>query len=70
VLRVPAGEVDRWQEVFAANQESALKLVGDERLGAGECVLETNVGRVELGVSAQLEEIERGFFDLLQQRPA
>jgi flagellar assembly protein FliH len=47
-----------------------LKLVGDERLGVGECVLETNVGRVELGVSAQLEEIERGFFDLLQQRPA
>ncbi len=53
-----------------ANHESSLQLVGDERLGSGECVLETNVGKVELGVSAQLEEIERGFFDLLQQRPA
>jgi flagellar assembly protein FliH len=70
VLRVPAGELERWREAFATNQESALKLVGDERMGAGECLLETNVGRVELGVSAQLEEIERGFFDLLQQRPA
>ena len=70
VLRVPASEIERWREAFVANQESALKLVGDEQLGAGECVLETNVGRVELGVSAQLEEIERGFFDLLQQRPA
>jgi len=70
VLRVPASEVERWREAFVANQESALKLAGDERLGASECVLETNVGRVELGVSAQLEEIERGFFDLLQQRPA
>jgi flagellar assembly protein FliH len=70
VLRVPAGEVEMWQGVFAANQDAALKLVGDERLVAGECVLETNVGRVELGVSAQLEEIERGFFDLMQQRPA
>jgi flagellar assembly protein FliH len=70
VLRVPVSEVERWQEVFASHQESALKLVGDERLGADECVLETNVGRVELGVTAQLEEIERGFFDLLQQRPA
>jgi len=28
------------------------------------------VGKVELGVSAQLSEIERGFFDLLQKRPA
>jgi flagellar assembly protein FliH len=70
VLRVPAGEVEMWQGVFAANQESGLKLVGDERMVVGECVLETNVGRVELGVSAQLEEIERGFFDLMQQRPA
>jgi flagellar assembly protein FliH len=70
VLRVPASEVEMWEGVFAANQESALKLVGDERLVGGECVLETNVGRVELGVSAQLEEIERGFFDLMQQRPA
>jgi flagellar assembly protein FliH len=45
-------------------------VVGDERLAAGECVLETNVGKVELGVSVQLEEIERGFFDLMEQRPA
>ena len=50
--------------------ESSLQVVRDERLAAGECVLDTNVGRVELGVSAQLEEIERGFFDLMQQRPA
>jgi flagellar assembly protein FliH len=70
VLRVPVGEVEMWQGVFAAHQDAAMKLVGDERLEAGECVLETNVGRVELGVSAQLEEIERGFFDLMQQRPA
>jgi flagellar assembly protein FliH len=70
VLRVSVGEVEMWQGVFAAHQESAMKLVGDKRLEAGECVLETNVGRVELGMSAQLEEIERGFFDLMQQRPA
>ena len=35
----------------------------------GECVMETSVGRVELGVAVQLEEIEKGFFDLLQKRP-
>jgi flagellar assembly protein FliH len=44
-------------------------VVGDARTEVGECVLETSVGRVELGVSAQLEEIETGFYDLLQQRP-
>jgi len=70
VLRVPVGSIEIWRELFAASPDSSLQIVGDERLAVGECVLETNVGRVELGVSAQLEEIEKGFFDLLQQRPA
>jgi flagellar assembly protein FliH len=70
VLRVPMNELERWEGVCDAGQHSALKLVGDEGMQPGECVLETNVGRVELGVSAQLEEIERGFFDLMAQRPA
>jgi flagellar assembly protein FliH len=70
VLRVPASAIEMWREVFLDGPESSLKIVGDERLDAGECVLDTNIGRVELGVSAQLAEIERGFFDLMQQRPA
>ncbi len=70
VLHVPASELEMWQRVFVIDAESSLQLVSDERLGPGECVLNTNVGKVELGVSAQLEEIERGFFDLMQQRPA
>jgi flagellar assembly protein FliH len=68
-LRVSVAEVESWREVIAAEGESRLQLMGDERLDAGECVLETSVGRVELGVNAQLEEIEKGFFDLLQKRP-
>lgn len=70
VLRVPVAAIAKWREVFAASPESSLQIVADERLAAGECVLETSAGKVELGVSAQLEEIERGFFDLMQQRPA
>jgi flagellar assembly protein FliH len=70
VLHVPSSDLKMWQDVFATAQDTSLQLVGDERLAAGECLLDTNVGRVELGVSAQLQEIERGFFDLLQQRPA
>lgn len=68
VLRVPPGDAEMWRGVFGSND--AVQVVGDERMTAGECVLETNVGRVELGVSAQLEEIEKGFFDLLEQRPS
>jgi flagellar assembly protein FliH len=69
VLRVPSNAVERWREVFPVSPESLMQVVGDERLAAGDCVLDMNVGKVELGVSAQLEEIERGFFDLMQQRP-
>jgi flagellar assembly protein FliH len=29
----------------------------------GECALETQLGSVDLGIRAQLGEIERGFFD-------
>jgi flagellar assembly protein FliH len=70
VLRVPPGELEMWRRVFAKDTASSLQLTEDAGLSVGECVLDTNVGTVELGVSAQLNEIERGFFDLLQQRPA
>jgi flagellar assembly protein FliH len=69
VLRVPTDEIESWREILATASTSSVQLVGDEKLHAGECVIDTSVGSVELGVSAQLEEIERGFFDLLQQRP-
>ncbi len=68
ILRVPPSSGEPWREVVAA-ESCSVQVVEDERLSTGECVLDTNVGRVELGVSAQLVEIERGFFDLLQQRP-
>ena len=70
VLRVPVEDVETWRGIFEKEGDTAVTLLGDERLSIGECVLDTNVGKVELGVSAQLSEIEKGFFDLLQQRPA
>ena len=70
VLRVPAVDLEPWRDAFRVVPETRLQLTGDETLSTGECLLETSVGRVELGVNAQLQEIERGFFDLLQQRPA
>jgi flagellar assembly protein FliH len=38
-------------------------------LAANNCVLETELGTTELGIETQLKEIEKGFFDLLAQRP-
>lgn len=70
MMRVPVDDLVMWKRVFEAEGDTSLKVVGDERLSVGECVLETKVGTVEMGVSAQLAEIERGFFDLLQQRPS
>jgi flagellar assembly protein FliH len=68
-LRVASGELEKWQREFPAASEPAIEVLADERLATGEVVLETVVGRVELGVAVQLEEIEQGFFDLLQRRP-
>ncbi|GGA56336.1 hypothetical protein GCM10011507_04570 [Edaphobacter acidisoli] len=68
VLRVPAEDATAWNE--ALGETAGVELIGDQAMQAGECVVETKVGNVDLGVSAQLIEIERGFFDLLQQRPA
>jgi flagellar assembly protein FliH len=69
-LRVPMAEASLWHEVFDTGEESAVQIVAEDGLARGECVLETSVGTVELGIEAQLAEIERGFFDLMQKRPA
>ena len=68
VLRVAEDRVEGWKKILTGGRV-AVSVVGDRQLEGPECVLETNVGKVELGIKAQLEEIERGFFDLLKQRP-
>jgi flagellar assembly protein FliH len=70
VLRVAGEDVEAWERVFHATEASERPRVsGDARLERGECLLETKMGTVELGVHVQLEEIEKGFFDLLRHRP-
>ena len=68
VLRVPPAELPAWKEVFRRRTDE-VDVVEDERLSPGDCLLETRSGSVHLGVRAQLQEIERGFFELLQRRP-
>lgn len=69
-VRVAAADAEEWEKTFAAMEEPERpRVVGSAQLHRGECVLETKMGTVELGVGVQLEEIEKGFFDLLNHRP-
>lgn len=69
-LRVPAAAHEIWSETLRLmpNVPAMPVLVADSGMKDGECVLTTAVGRVDLGMKAQLKEIERGFFDLLSHR--
>jgi flagellar assembly protein FliH len=69
-LRVPADQREMWAEMLRLMPGLPLRpeVVGDPELSACEAILETNLGRVDLGVRAQIGEIERGFFDLLNVR--
>jgi flagellar biosynthesis/type III secretory pathway protein FliH len=70
VVRVSGEDVAAWEGAFHAMEaQERPRVVADARLARGECVLETTMGTVELGVKVQLEEIEKGFFDLLNHRP-
>jgi flagellar assembly protein FliH len=64
-LKVPPGELEMWTEAMAHLPNLAVKpkVLAGEGMRLGDCALETQVGTVDLGVRAQLGEIERGFFD-------
>ncbi|MGC2399122.1 MAG: FliH/SctL family protein [Acidobacteriaceae bacterium] len=69
-VRVPPAEVEKWR-IFLANplNGSTAEIVEDPHLEPGDCVLETDLGSANFSIEAQLKEVERGFFDLLAQRP-
>jgi flagellar assembly protein FliH len=70
-LRVHPEHVYAWHDFFANQQnlQPVPELRGDATLGMGHCVLETALGTTDLTLESQLAEVERGFFDLLAQRP-
>jgi len=70
-LRVHPDHVYAWHDYFANQKDhrSPPELLGDASLDRSCCVLETALGNTELTLEVQLAEIERGFFDLLAQRP-
>jgi flagellar assembly protein FliH len=64
-LRVPESELDLWIEAIALLPNLAVKptVVAGAGMRLGDCRIETELGTVDLGIRAQLGEIERGFFD-------
>ena len=69
-LKVPLSEHEMWRDMLRLMPNLPLhpKVISDNALNTGECLLETHLGSVDLGVRSQLAEIERGFFDLLEHR--
>jgi flagellar assembly protein FliH len=67
VLHVSRRELERWSR---AMRSTGLRIEADEHLSAGEVRLESMGGAAALGWRAQLEEIERGFDDLLERKQA
>jgi flagellar assembly protein FliH len=71
-LRVPAADVAMWTEAVALLPGSGPKpqVAAGEGMRLGDCAVETEMGSADLGVRAQLSEIERGFFDRAARIPA
>jgi len=70
-VRVNPEEIVVWTEYLEKNLAGRLNfsVIGDDSVKLRHCVLETELGQTEIGIESQLKEIERGFFDLLAQRP-
>jgi flagellar assembly protein FliH len=64
-VRVPSAELDLWKDALALlpNLTIKPKVVAGEGMLLGDCMVETALGSVDLGIRSQLGEIERGFFD-------
>jgi len=70
-LRVPAIQVEEWRAALGSLPEpdSPIEIVGDKSLAGPECLIVTAAGTTDISLEGQLAEIERGFLDLLSQRP-
>ncbi len=71
-LQVPEADLELWADTIAHLPKLPVKpvVVAGEGMRLGDCVVETEMGSVDLGVRAQLGEIERGFFDRAERTAA
>jgi len=63
-LRIPTSEAELWSETLAnlPNLKIKPRVTPDDHLHLGDCVIEAEMGSVDLGVNAQLREVERALF--------
>jgi flagellar biosynthesis/type III secretory pathway protein FliH len=66
-VRVRPEAAESWRHYFHEN--STMHVVEDFSLQPTDCVFVTELGTADVGLDAQLKEIEKGFFDLLAQKP-
>ncbi len=64
-LLVPSQDEEAWKETLKLIPRLRPRphVVGDATLELGECRIETELGTVDLGLAAQLKEIERNFLE-------
>ena len=55
-------------EALRSKLDPGVPLIADASLASGDVRIETDQGEVDAGLETQLDEIERGFADLLPQR--
>jgi flagellar assembly protein FliH len=67
VVRVRPEDAESWRHSF--HEHANVQIVEDFTLQPKACLLETELGVADMGLDAQLKEVEQGFFDLLAQRP-
>lgn len=72
VLEVAAEKAEAWEKWVASHEGSVARVQVRAKQDArpGHCRLEIGASAADLSVDAQLSDIERGFFDLLQRRPS
>ncbi|MGB8770153.1 MAG: FliH/SctL family protein [Candidatus Korobacteraceae bacterium] len=71
VLRTSTEAAETWRKFCDGHcrERQSVEVIGDSSLAGPGCVLQAEVGSTEISLEGQLQEIQRGFFDLLGERP-
>jgi flagellar assembly protein FliH len=68
-VRVHSPDVENWRQYFSRNNDKqvAIEIIADQSIGPENCLLETDLGATQVGIDAQIKEVETGLLDLLAE---